>query len=218
MRLKSVFNKVDIIIGLITVVCALAIILFMAWFAQDQGLDFSEISRDIISVASLHPFTGIFSNTGIIVWGIAFSALAWGAVFSIYFIQSKRIGTMFVAFGLITGLMYLDDFLLIHEMVVKYYLKLPEETMMVLYALLVVLFSFLWYKELMGKGLLLLAISFGFLGLSAGFDFVEKFITINAIHIVEDGAKFCGIMLWAAFGIRLTFTTMKEFVSANCTR
>jgi len=151
----------------------------MVWFAKHQNMEFSELSRDVVSVLKGKPFTGLLSKIGI------------------------------------STLLYLDDYLLIHEIIVKYYLKLPEASMMVLYGVLVIVFCIMFFNDLSRNGLLMIVISFGFLGISAGFDMLEKFIHIPNIHVFEDGAKFIGSSLWMLFAISYTLRKMSIITSQN---
>lgn len=215
MKLKVLFHKWDFILLLCAMSFTVFMVLFIVWFSKDQGLSFSDMSRDVISVVAAHPFTGLFSNIGIIIWGVGFTSLGWGVAFEFFVLHNKKRGYMFLALFSVTGMLYMDDFLLLHDMIGKYYLHLPEELFMVFYGVCVLIISYYWYNELAHKGLLLLLLSFCFLGMSAGYDFLDKFIDISNVHIYEDGAKFCGITLWALFSVKSVFLSIKENVAVN---
>lgn len=198
-------NTKDMIITVCTLFVALCVIGLMLLLAQDQGLSFSQLSRDVISVSKVHHFSGLFSNLGIILWGVAFVSYFWGAIYSRYGKRDLTNYRISLGFCLVAGLLYLDDYLMIHDIFVKYYMGWPEEVMMVLYAVLILIFIVIWYDQIAPHGLLLLIMSFGFLGLSAGFDFLDKTMEIENVHLYEDGSKFIGIMLWTIFSIRMTY-------------
>ncbi len=206
-KIKRFISKKDLVITLIVGSIGCLIMAFMYALSQFQERPFSELSRDMLSVLGGRIGTGLLSNVGIILWGVAFSLLACG-----WFIRTmnkeKGAGTI-LALGLITLLLYLDDFLMIHEFVIRDILGLPEESMMVLYFVVVLMIMGMKWKFLWPEGLKFLILGFLFLGGSAGLDTVYKYVYIPNIHIFEDGSKLLGICFWTMFSI-VVFTQSFE--------
>lgn len=213
--LIKTISKKEVLLTCITIILAACCVLVMVWFAKHQNMEFSELSRDVVSVLKGKPFTGLLSKIGIIEWGVSAVTLLCGAFYCYIHVSDRKCFKISLSFGLLSTLLYLDDYLLIHEIIVKYYLKLPEASMMVLYGVLVIVFCIMFFNDLSRNGLLMIVISFGFLGISAGFDMLEKFIHIPNIHVFEDGAKFIGSSLWMLFAISYTLRKMSIITSQN---
>lgn len=191
--MSRVVRKKDIWLIGITSVFAVLVIGVMYGLSVIQERPFSELSRDVISIYQGRAFTGLFSNAGMILWGFATTLLF--ALWYMLFVKRTAVQVRRIIFvlGLVTLMLYLDDFIMIHEFVVREYLGLPEELMMVLYFVVLAAVILMRYKVLMEYGFIYLVLGILFLGGSAGFDTVYKFIYIPQIHLVEDGSKFIGI-------------------------
>ena len=113
-------------------------------------------------------------------------------------------------FGIVTAIMYLDDYLMLHELFVPYYLGLPEISMVIFYFLFTVVLIVVFYKELLKKGLFLILASCGFLGFSAIIDTIFHRTDIALEFIFEDGSKMIGILLWALFALYRTQIAYKK--------
>ena len=158
----------------------------------------SDFTRDLASIAQVPPFIGLVSNLGILLWA---SAAATGLVTAAVLAKDQApqmLTRFFLWFGLLTSLLALDDFFLLHERMFPRFLGLPEEATLVIYGvlLLYILIRFRPVYRTMPCFFLWAALV-GFAS-SLLVDQVPEHI-IPYHHLFEDGFKFLGISSWLAF-------------------
>ncbi|MEQ8825534.1 MAG: hypothetical protein RIC14_14290 [Filomicrobium sp.] len=167
------------------------------------------LTKDPLTVAEMASagccriYYGALSNVGILLWCATasiclFSAMVlWlGRGFSA---QAQQMAAVFLASGLFSGWMALDDLFLIHENVLPA-LGVPQKLVYGIYGALTL--GYLWFaRDLLFAGRkTMFVVALGLLTLSVGVDVVAT--SEGYMHVlIEDGAKILGISAWAAFHI-----------------
>lgn len=151
--------------------------------------------RDPVQYLNGAIYVGFFSNLGILCWMAAFTSCAFGY-------QITR-DTFFLYSAAFTGLLMVDDLMLIHDVLVPEILGLPEKLVYALYAGYALWYFYRFRERLLKKENLIFFISLGFLASSVGLDCFEKPLglgaRIPAYYVIEDGLKWMGIVNWACF-------------------
>ena len=113
--------------------------------------------------------------------------------------------------GMLTGMLAVDDMLLIHENVIPRNTPLPEEVLLGVYGVATLALLF-WFRDtILGSENVLLLIAFGLLAASV---FVDQLHLSNTyVAVLEDGPKFVGIACWAAYFLRVSWLHLEESVS-----
>jgi hypothetical protein len=121
--------------------------------------------------------------------------------------------------GLLTTLLLLDDFFLIHEEIAPLYLGLSSHFFALFYALSLVLFLYVFKHIILQSNFILLLLSILFLGASVLFDVLNDARLLKSIipasgirKLLEDGCKLLGIVGWLSYfsGICFAHLTQKK--------
>lgn len=217
-RMKKITLK-EVRLSLTSIFLAVLATVLLYMVAQSRGMDFAEIAGDAVTVLNGRTLTGVYSNLGITMLGVS-SVLYFASWYNLKLHNPDFIGTkLALGFGIISMMLYLDDFFMIHEKIMRDFFGIPEEFMMGLYFVSVLILIFLYYKRIRTYGLVYILLSFGFLGLSAVADVAYKYIKFPFNEVIEDGSKFIGICLWLTFSMCLTrFFFHDEMVEACMNR
>ena len=83
-------------------------------------------------------------------------------------------------------------------------LGIPGEFLFVFYFLVVGIYLYRFYQEILSTDYILLVLAFMFLGISFGADLLP--FRIRGQFLVEDGSKFMGIVSWMGYFLRVCYT------------
>lgn len=161
------------------------------------------LTRDIFAIANLSPFTGFISNLSVFTWGSSGVI----CIFSFFILspinnKDKKFKNFIGLSGLISFWFMLDDFLMLHEALLPYFLKVHENV--ILGAEFALLFLLLIYY----RNIILNSTQFQILGTALLLFGVSVFIDIlplnidyngsksNWFFLLEDGSKLMGIVTW----------------------
>lgn len=140
---------------------------------------------------------GFLSQAGILMWAAAAGvSLAVAAVLGARG-ESGGLQRFFLAAGVLTLVLCLDDAFMLHDVVLPDHLGVPEEIVYAGYAGLMLLFLGVFYKRILTTHYLVLALAFAFFALSILADMRE--LPGLDPFLLEDGAKAIGIVSWLAY-------------------
>lgn len=195
-------DKKTLIIASICYILTLLFMLLVYFTATTYHIPFKEITGDPALTFEAHPFTGIVSNIGVLLW-CATTAVLLFSYFLLKESSSKKNALFLLYSGLITGILLIDDLFMFHDYIF-YSVGLNQYVM---YSIYLIIFAgyFLYFRDLLiqvpNKILLLLA--FFFLGGSVGLDVLIK--SEGMQYFFEDGLKLFGITSWFLFFIFYCF-------------
>lgn len=151
------------------------------------GIRTNEFLVDPIALMKAPAYTGLVSNVGILLW----SAAASVCLFSYAMYDGHhRVRRFLLVSGLVTGVLGLDDFFLLHELVLPG-LGIDQSLIVASYGVMILVYLWRFRDIIMQSQFLLLLIALGLLGTSAGIDqFLPRF---KGMYLLEDGSKFLGI-------------------------
>ncbi len=199
--MKKLLNRIEIMItiggclvGVIGILAAVRIGIF-------TGLSFDELSRDPLGTLNASSWLGIFSSGGIVLWSIGWVGLVLSWFYTKGYKDLKVARIVNLGFGIVGFVMYIDDYIMLHDRFLPIYLGINEVVLPVVYFCAVIVLVIVYLRELVGRGLLILGGAFLFLGFSAGIDtlFYQQHVAWE--FYLEDGAKFIGIVLWTGFSL-----------------
>jgi hypothetical protein len=149
---------------------------------------------------------GFFSNVGILAWWTAAAACLTAA--AVLRSWGNPAWQALAAGGLLTAVLCVDDFMLLHEEVLPTHLGVPEAVTFAAYgsAALLYLWRFRQFHRAMETSLLFVALVL--FGISVVVDLAD--IDDNWWGVLlEDGAKFTGIIVWATYHARSACGALK---------
>ncbi len=153
------------------------------------------LTRDPQGIFGVGWYFGFLSNVGVLLWwGTAVVCVLAGGI--VWKLGARRKGQIAVAVGLLTAWLALDDLFLLHEDVLPRALLLPEELILVVYALVAVgvLWSVLALLQRDTRILLAAAVLLFFV--STVVDFYGSWAD-TTLYFYEDALKFLGIVTWS---------------------
>lgn len=190
---------------LLVFVPAIVGLLVLAAISVGSGITISTFVRE--SKASVeYPFVGLLSDIGILIWTAAASICLFTSLVLRKWKSDRLVADFLLYSGVLTTLLMLDDFFLIHETV-----ALRDRYLFLAYLLGVVFIMVRFRKLIQHSAYELLFVSLFFFGLSlfvdVGQNRVEEVIGDWRI-LVEDGFKFLGIVGWFAYFARYCFRAL----------
>jgi hypothetical protein len=175
-----------------------------------SGIGMAKLSRDPAELADVQFYYGLLSNLGILVW----AAGAFISFFASFHVEGSQIRSLLRWAGILTLILLLDDFLLIHEEVFPNVLHLPERLVYVFYLITFPAFFFRHLKvilreteyRILGLGIVLMGMSV----------LVDIHLLPGGID-VEDGLKLAGMVAYSYYWVftshRLTAQSTEALLS-----
>lgn len=188
-------------------------LLLLAGAALQRKVPVSHLLRDPVLLTQAPFYAGAISNIGALLWCAAASICLFCAALSRRTVakqaNSKRWDIFLFWSGLITLMLLADDFFLLHEEVYPNYLYISEKIILLAYGVIFLFYLTVFRKTILKTNYLLLLLAFAFFGISIGIDLFD----INdseIIFLIEDGAKFLGIISWFAYFTNLCLQLMQS--------
>jgi hypothetical protein len=168
--------------------------------SQLMDIDIEKFTADPITTFDSHPFVGVVSNLGALLWCTA----AVVCLFS-YLILRKKISSKSASFmlwsGLLTTMLLFDDLFMFHDYLAITHLNIEQTTVYILYLILAITWFIYFFDEIRSNDFLILLLAGFFLGLSVVGDFILP--QEGIAYMFEDASKFFGIVTWTTYFIRI---------------
>lgn len=166
-------------------------------WAATTGQSVGLLTRDVASIAQVHPLVGALSNVGMILWASAAAI----CVFSAGVVRGgEGHGEAWFLFssGGISFVVLLDDMFLIHEDLAGRYLGMGQVQILGAYGTIILAYLIVFRQRILGTSYPLLLLSILFFVVSVALDQVG--FHLGNWHLLwEDGAKFVGQFLWLGY-------------------
>lgn len=175
-------------------------------FISSQSVELTpgRLTRDVASLANVHPLTGALSMLGLMLWAVGI-----GAALSTWLATAGRLtrgrSVFLLSTAALTTLLLLDDAFQFHESLAVRYLGIPEPFVTAAYPLLPLGYLALNRRVLLETEAILGIAGFALLAVSMGIDVISN-VESEWGYFVEDAFKFGGILFWTAYLVRLTRT------------
>lgn len=188
-------------------------LLTAAWF--QPFVPIGELMRDSLLVAEVsddccHIYYGAISNIGVLLWAGATAVLFFTAlvVALIGGLEHRHSIVQFALAGFLTMLLCIDDFFLVHDIILPK-LGYSETLAYMVYASFAAIY--VWYAraEILGARWLMFLFSVGCLTLSVKIDVFMNYDNDLRLFI-EDGAKLIGIAAWLSFHAEAAACTIQR--------
>jgi len=201
-QLRSIRPAIVLILAVSAIFIGTVLILHL-W----KGVRIDKLTRDPAAIIGTRPYIGFLSNIGIFFWSATATVCFFGAAFMTKRRDSLMVMRFLRASGLLTLFLGLDDAFLLHEDLLPGHVGIGEPFIYVGYAALGLFYLLRFYAVILDTEYLLLMLALFFLGISVSSDVV---LDQDIIHLpsriavlVEDGAKFVGIVSWLVYSARV---------------
>ncbi len=189
------------------------LLLAIVW--HQPYIPLGELMRDSLLVAEVsedccHIYYGAISNLGVLLWASAAAILIFAALV-VALIAGRTYHHHIVQFalaGVLTALLCIDDFFLVHDIVLPK-LGFSETLAYAVYAGFAAVY--VWYAraDILGARWPLFLISVGCLALSVQIDVFYN-LDNDFRLLIEDGAKLLGIAGWLSFHVEAAACTLQR--------
>ena len=165
--------------------------------------------RDVTAVGGLHPFAGFLSNLGAFLWFATGSIAVFAGLIELQ--RDRREEALFLfSAGALTFYLWFDDFFLLHEELVRRYLGLSDKWVFLGIAAGLVAYLWRFRRMIVSHRYPLLGGAIMLFAFSVAWDVVadRKWVAFGDwSYLVEDSAKWLGVVCWACFHIEAAFVT-----------
>lgn len=178
------------------------------------GVPMPHLFRDPVEVMKAPLYLGVAQKIGFVLWCFSAAICLFSFVVLRNDLHNREWSYFFLCSGLITSVLLIDDYFLMHEFLTRYS-QIAEKVILSLYGIIVALYLIRFSKTLLNTEYLLLLIAFGFFGFSIMIDL--ELVYFPGGTFAEDGTKLFGIANWCAYHTRACLKQIKlsTIVSAH---
>lgn len=193
--LKQSISLKQVVNGLLWVAIP-ALVFFALSLVVLTSADFSlrEILRDPAQQSGASSFLGFTSNIGVWLW-VSSVAICFFGVLTADLSQVERQKELLLLLGLLSLLLAVDDFFLLHERYVY------QKGIFLFYAICAITLLVRHYRAILEIDPFAFLLSGFLLALSVEIDINQRKIPMDYAHlqVIEEGCKFVGAALWLYF-------------------
>jgi hypothetical protein len=177
------------------------------------NIPISEFTRDPLAITGGHPFLGVISNVGILLW--SFSATVCFYSYALLKKNKNKLDVLrFILFGgIISTVMLLDDLFMLHEYIYPKHLGVSQKIIFLSYGILVLYYLSKFRKIIKETSYVFILLALFLFALSVLVDILPKSL-LPWHHLFEDGSKFLGIVSWFSYQLTVCFQEVQS-VSRN---
>ncbi|MDQ3930686.1 MAG: hypothetical protein M3328_16265 [Chloroflexota bacterium] len=212
-RFKTFANQVRALPSALLMVYAPALLVLAAVFVGSlvSNVPVAYFLRDPAGTLQVPSYIGLVSDLGVLLW------CACAAVCFFAYMLLRKMGTgkewpsFFLASGLVTTVLLIDDLFMLHENVSQINWHFSEKMVFALYGGMFLLFLGRFWKTIASTDFLIFLLACCLLGTSVMFDQLNEPYGDNvpAIRLLlEDGAKLLGILTWLVYFARTCLSQM----------
>jgi hypothetical protein len=217
-KLKQLLRDVGWVYGFV--------IMFLVIAGLQTKVSVKLLTMDVFRQAEIPSYVGLLSNLGSLVWCGAFAV----SIFSYVLLQkTEKYKTLaFILYSsVISLLLLLDDFFMLHERFYKTYFHLPDEKIVYVAYLVMIAVYLLNFRTIIAKtDYLLLILALVFFANSMSLDAIEQVLysfpqlAPDPYFLAEDGSKLLGIVSWCIYmGRTCSYFVFSHLPSGNhCAR
>lgn len=193
---------------LIIYIPTLILLFAAALISSYYNIPISKFTRDPMAIVRGHPFLGIISNIGAILW----SSSAAFCFLSYLLLRTREdsrdaIGLIRLG-GLISVVLLLDDLFMLHDYICAKYFGINELPLFLLYGMLILFYLVRYIKIIIQTEFLYLILAISFFALSILVDRLPEY-RLPMHHLFEDGTKFIGIVSWVSYQFSVCFRKLQ---------
>jgi hypothetical protein len=173
----------------------LALLFLVALAARSWQIPLSTLTRDMASIANVHPLIGVTSNVGILLWCATAVICLFGR--SLLRQQGLHAEARFLMWAaLMTIVLLVDDLFMIHEYIAPVHFHVNEKLILVSYACATGAYLLSHHRLILAANYQLLAAAMLLFSASMLVDIADG---RGWWRLAEDGCKILGIASWLGY-------------------
>ncbi len=186
------------------------ILLFVVFLKIVFDVSTGDLLRDANAVSHRPPYVGMVSNLGILAW----CATACICLFTAFLSRPKgtNVESFLLYSGILSAILMFDDLFQFHDEAFPEYLNLSEELVLLSYGLFALIIFYRHKDVILSTNYLILLTCLALFFISIVVD--QFFKEIPAEKLIEDGAKFTGILTWLGYYLQISYETLKKKIIA----
>ena len=201
--------------GLIALyVPAVAIVGLIAAVAKIAGIPSGLMTRDPTAIMHAHPFTGVLSNLGAVLWAATASVCFFGGLA----VRRKGGGVesrFLLCSGVFVSLLLFDDMFRFHDSLASGLMGLPEEVVFGTLGLAAVAYAVVFLRTILNSECAFLGLGCALFALSIVVDIQLLGRVVLIPDFFDDASKFLGIFSWCAYFFRFSLRQLSPVVPPN---
>lgn len=187
---------------------------FAVFVSIQNDIPISRFMRDPAAILGSNPLLGVFSNIGVLLWSVCAGICLFTFAVLRTRANKEEWSPFFFFAGLITAVLLMDDFFLLHERIVPRYLKIDEDIISVLYVVMILGYLVRFRRWIVRTDYVLLLLALVLFGLSGIVDRLPE-TRLEWHHLFEDGFKLFGIVSWFGYFVRSAFRVVTSVMVAE---
>ncbi|MDQ3703666.1 MAG: hypothetical protein M3437_00310 [Chloroflexota bacterium] len=200
-----------------------ALLVLAAVFATSlmSGIPVAYFLRDAAGTLQVPSYIGLVSDLGALLWCACAAVCFFGSALLRKVgagNEAREWSSFFLAAGLITTVLLIDDLFMLHENVSQVHWRFGEKTIFALYGGMFLIFLARFWKRIASTDSLVFLLACGLLGMSVLFDqWNEPFgDNVPAMRLLlEDGAKLLGILTWLLYFARTSLARLLPVLTSS---
>ena len=165
------------------------------------------ITRDVASLANIHPLSGFLSSLGILLWCATASICLLSSV-TIRKTGPAEYYRFFLFSSFLSMYLLFDDLYLIHEYLAPNYLGVHQRFAVLFVGIATLSYLIVFRQVILRTNYIFLLLALGFLGTSVALDvYFERWMwgMGHWVYFFEDGTKWLGIASWCSYYSQTSF-------------
>lgn len=196
----------------------LAILVPVVLIGQASGRSFRFLFSDMAEQARVNSLTGIMSSLTGLAWVVAATVFGFTAALAGPKDERGPGRGFFIGFALLSIWLALDDVFLIHDYLAFRYFGYGEALALLPLLVFALVLAGLFWRDLFGAGLPVVAGAVGLLGASLMFDALPMLHDAqnnDVQNLYEDGLKWLGAVVWAGYAVTVSARKLRQRLAAN---
>jgi hypothetical protein len=185
---------------------ASAFLAAMVLISRYTAIPIADLTRDPASIMGVPFYSGAVSQIGVAIWAMTVAICLFSA--ALVSQKSSQAKVFLLASGAVTGMLLVDDMFLVHEGVARRLFNISDRPVYAAYLIVLLSYLVLFRQSILRSDFLPLVLSFLFFAASLVVD--VKLVKVEEQYLYEDGLKFVGLVLWAAYFARLASQLVRQ--------
>jgi hypothetical protein len=181
--------------------------------ARLTGNPIWRLAKDPAQVVGYEPYIGMLSNWAVLLWFASAVICLFTEILLRKGGAALRPRLFMLASGTLSLTLALDDFFLLHDVILPEALNMRESSFYLMYFVITILYILFFLREIQRKEYILFCISFLLLFYSRGFPFLLPFL--REYKTAGDMLKYFGIVFWLAFFYRSAVNEVSALLNKN---
>jgi hypothetical protein len=183
---------------------------FVFIIGKKYNIPFEQITGDPALIFNTHPFTGIVSNIGVLLWCATTSICLFSGLLVLNY-GNKKEAVFLISSGIFSFILLIDDFFMFHDYILYSfeYFKIIQPITYTAYGILLLWYSINFYKVILKNNYFILGLAIIFFGMSILTDLIFQ-SNEDLEYFIEDSLKFIGIFSWMLFFTTTSFRLLSK--------